>query len=730
MNRSGPRFPVFERAEQAIPGISALESPALQNSQREIRSLIEELAQLAHSQAEPEEFYHGFLSRVISAIGASGGAIWQCSASGELGLETDLQHPSTITSFSLIASQQLPSELLTGPDQVEPTSANLQPSRVHLANRQHTELLTAVMNEGGPILVPPGNVRLDVKRPANPLDHSLIIVPVRVQESIEFLIEIIQRPSGGPAAQRGYLRFVAQMADLFADYQRQSRLRMLTTQQQLLREMSLALMRLASSRRLEDRHRHAVQAFRILSTCEHALLIAHAGQPKVVAIADTGSFDSRSELVIEIERLVSTWQRGAQTLGRSGVERFQTSETGVFDAEHPTPTGCDAALREQCQRVCQQLDAEWLSWFPLASDDAASPRYSVLLSGHQATQSAVESFIAQANGWMSFAPAVAELLSARSPGSNWRTWRQWAHSGWLVGSNRTALRVRLGLLVGLLGVACFPVPQRISAPATLRPVREQHYFSALDGVVQQVLVKDSEQVSTGQLLVEIDNIELNAVILRLTSQTVRLRETLAGLKERLGKLGRSNALDATELEFQLHRTESELESVESELAIRQEQRERLSIRARQSGRVSMANSQEEWSGRHVSPHDRLLTIYASDDRWRFEIAVPERRLGSVINAGRSGPNGVSLVINGFPDLRLSGTLDRLAQHAGDSSHPAHSNRPERVVLGDSYFNAQELPVLKDGLLARATIDCGRSPLIWLLVRDAYQATASAVRLWW
>ena len=48
----------------------------------------------------------------------------------------------------------------------------------------------------------------------------------------------------------------------------------------------------------------------------------------------------------------------------------------------------------------------------------------------------------------------------------------------------------------------------------------------------------------------------------------------------------------------------------------------------------------------------------------------------------------------------------------------------------SYFTADALPALKDGLQAKATIDCGQQPLIWLLIRDAYQSAVSSIRLWW
>jgi hypothetical protein len=42
----------------------------------------------------------------------------------------------------------------------------------------------------------------------------------------------------------------------------------------------------------------------------------------------------------------------------------------------------------------------------------------------------------------------------------------------------------------------------------------------------------------------------------------------------------------------------------------------------------------------------------------------------------------------------------------------------------------ELPLRKEGAIARVTIDCGRVPAIWLVVRDAYWACMSRLKMIW
>src|SRR3712207_5124386 len=51
-------------------------SDEFENAKRQIRGLIGEIAQLAQSDLQPEEFYAAFLQRVVQALAAVGGAVW------------------------------------------------------------------------------------------------------------------------------------------------------------------------------------------------------------------------------------------------------------------------------------------------------------------------------------------------------------------------------------------------------------------------------------------------------------------------------------------------------------------------------------------------------------------------------------------------------------------------------------------------------------------------------
>src|SRR6185369_8350901 len=51
---------------------------------------VEEIAQLAGQEIAPAEFHAGFLSRVVAALAATGGAVWTRGERGKLKLESQV----------------------------------------------------------------------------------------------------------------------------------------------------------------------------------------------------------------------------------------------------------------------------------------------------------------------------------------------------------------------------------------------------------------------------------------------------------------------------------------------------------------------------------------------------------------------------------------------------------------------------------------------------------------
>lgn len=65
----------------------------------------------------------------------------------------------------------------------------------------------------------------------NPTQHLLVLAPLMLEGETQAIVEVFQRPGGGPTTQRGYLRFMVQMADLASDFLKTQNLKQLRDRQ-------------------------------------------------------------------------------------------------------------------------------------------------------------------------------------------------------------------------------------------------------------------------------------------------------------------------------------------------------------------------------------------------------------------------------------------------------------------------------------------------------------------
>lgn len=163
------------------------------DAKRQIRLLVNEIETLGYRDLSPEEYYDGFLTRVVTALAAVGGAIW---------LE-DKASKSESQSAPLTLRYQINlRKVFPRPDQP--------------AQSQHAKILHEVLTSGKK-LVPPDsndvtNARFRIGQ-GNPTPYLLVLAPIHLGEKPIGVLEVFQRPATSPASQRGYLRFLEQMSE-------------------------------------------------------------------------------------------------------------------------------------------------------------------------------------------------------------------------------------------------------------------------------------------------------------------------------------------------------------------------------------------------------------------------------------------------------------------------------------------------------------------------------------
>ena len=738
------------------PAVASLDSPSLQQTKSEIRSLPAEIAQLASTALDPGEFYHGFLPRLCAAMGAKAAAVWRLR-----GGDSELQ---------LVAGHSLPSALQPG-----------------LPSPAHERILRCVIAEGQPILVPPGSVKVEAERPHNPLGDALIIIPVRIQEEVELLLEVIQRPSGGPAAQRGYLRFVAQMADLMADYLRRQQLRELTSDHARLRRIEGWLTAIAETCNATQRQALGADALRDLFAADRVVVFSSSRRCQVTALSGARSFDPRSEIVLAAEalqrkllnsgqlfqpaqadrpgKLLPQWLVASNRRTATAVKSVTNSADerltdNSVNQEIGTPTSQTAAHRESDSQkqvavdvFCHGLACRQAVVLPL---DGYGAQWAILAYAEESCEPPIDLAGGDDCQSLRLARSIGRLMADHHVTTGLVGWlatlllgQRWA--GTLVNKNATSgfdphahkaqrlrrlamlwlMRLALGGL--LVAIACFPVSQQVAATAILQPRNKQMYYAPATAIVTQVMVDEGEAIGGGAPLIRLTSHELAT---QVESLQIELAKTQGDIEEKTSRLNRGENLSPIQrdqLEFNLRELDTALRSLQLQLSDSQQREQELSISARAAGTVATWDLKNRLLNHPVQAGQLLASTFDPDDQWRLLLSIPDHRAGLVSAALENSANGavsVHFSMTSHPDRVLEAfAIDMAPQVTVHGSDPNSS--AARVVKTEALIrDTAALPLKKDGAIARASIDCGRVPLCWLIFRDAAWAISSRIRMLW
>ncbi len=688
-------------AGEAAVGVASLDPPLVQQTKSEIRTLASEIAKLAHSNMEPDAFYRGFLPRLTTAMGAEGAAVWQTQGSQrKFGVADASESNSDDLRLRLVAQVSLASELLDDQDDHQDNEGRTRTS----PSESHRRILEAVIAEGTPILVPPQMVSIDVDRPTNPINHSIIVIPVRIEDEVEYLLEVVQPASGGPAAQRGYLRFVAQMADLMADFLRRQALREHTARVNRLQLFEYWLGTVAQeppSRQL----RSLASALAELLDCEQVLIVRSGRRPKVLSASGLESFDPRSETILAAEVAERFLQRVPEaTSDCLDLGRWKAGEEHIASVGKLYELLAAASLY---RLKCKENDG--LVAY-LVRDKSSQPSPAEMLRVASSLFNLVDVH-ATGLGWFQRWWPFKSAFRSRSVKSQRSTWRVWA------------IRVVCGMVVAAVGL--FPVPQQITTTAVLSPSKKNCYYAPSDATVARVMdsARGNALVKKGDILLVLESAALNQRSNALAAELELNRKRLESL---VNSIGGQSSTNFRNLDTEIEQTKLKILTNEREEELLNQELSKLTIYALENGELTTWDVANRLQGRPVIRGELLLSTCDPDSEWELQVSVPEHRVGLVSDAlvhSRSQTVPIRFTLTSHPNVALQGNLTQLADQA--SRNASGSN----VVLSRAAVSG-ELPIKKEGAVARVTIECGKVPAIWLVVRDAYWACMSRLNMIW
>ncbi|QEG39446.1 HlyD family efflux transporter periplasmic adaptor subunit [Roseimaritima ulvae] len=653
------------------------EDPLVRETRREIAAIVRDTAQLARQDLIPARFFTALADRTARAMAAEGVVIWRRreSAVGEVDKVSDF---AAVTRVGRITDQTIDSSQWGC----------------------HAKMLSEIADSDQPAVVPSTPDARDASLPSNPTLAAAAVVPILESptQRSEYVLEVFLEGDGGPATQRGYLRFAAQMADLAGDYLRLHRIRAGQRAQQrwdlladVLPSLHRSLDAVATASRIVD------AAVEVFQSDRASLCRVDNQRATLLAVSHVDQIDSRSDDAKQIRQLAlcsEPWCDAASAT-EPPAERSQADDAHPDDgreeashealhAEAVLPIGEEGAYRLVLQRRQRR---EW---------DEGQRRDLIHFCEHAAgalDNSETYSRIPWARAATSLLPAAGRWQGSRM---------RW-----------------LGILaaVCILGVvAVIPVPLVVTARAELAAIGTQFLYAPSDGVVTEVFVQHGQPVQSGDVLLTITDRDLEDQIEILSGQRAVLVERSAELSTSLtdGSLRRRE--DQTRLQGEKKVLAQQLASIDRQLALHYEQRERLTLRSQRDGVVDGWQLSRTLQGRPVSAGQALLSVIDPATGWQVQAYVPQNRLDHVLAAAQHHDGGEEV-------LHANVILD---------SHPQHSYQARLVDLGPAItlqadvgpaaralfaLPPEGLPELQTGSPAEIAIDCGKRPLLYVAFQD-------------
>jgi len=822
MFRSHEQDRILDTATQALE----LDSAAIAKTKSQISGLVSEIAVLAQSHRDPTSYAKDMLPRLVQSMAATGAALWSVDSEGKWQaihcfgmpgvLLHDYQSDETENADSLelkidqtiVQSMDSIDRLLERSPEVDETielgqSSNkarrdsrhststnqpatktrqLRPSAVHQL------LLAKVHQEKQPVLVPPGTSDQpsggpshENSLPINPTAMALIFAPVPIEISVEsslgsWWLQVVQPPSGGVATQRGYLRFVAQIADLTADFLKTYRLREHQYQTRINSETS-RLLGIASTQHTSlqpvdvlpgDVLPAIISRIRDILECDQAFLVQRSRrkQPWQTLVASgMRSVNSQSDGSLAISRAADWFIQQTAMHPYSHCPTSMLAEDRRLRKENRDQTGTISIRIASSATHCNSRDSlgtdagEEVSRNAESSDEAIL-RFNAMFTSAITTWIPIFSDLPKYDtgvgllvywSWPSSRPTAEQLdrlllhtqqvtsvvLQATRPSAlaawagNSYTRRRNARSR-LYSALKSKRAVASIAICLIMGAGFIPVESHLVSPATIIAAKQHRHYASSDATVRAVNVDYGQEVTAGQILIELEDRNLQRLFEQTEAEMRQIDQQTLSLTNRLlrdHQLSESNR-------FTLEGDLDGLRKLAPQTAIRlsdlQKQIDALKILAISDGVVTTWNASQSLQDRPVRTGQLLVSVQATESPWMIEARMPQHQSGQFLKmasdqSSSSKPIEAQFSLASQP-LRNIPAVYRPTEKGSIVAISADS-------IHDSIYRIRfAIPKINDktvssGSAATLCIDAGRVPLWKAVLGDAINGAWAKWRLW-
>lgn len=655
----------------------------VEQTKQQIRTLVNEIHQLARSDCAPSEFYAGFLDRVVQALAAFGGAVWTPGEESRL----QLQYQVNLQKTGLAGDED--------------------------GQLKHGRLLSKVMSTGEGILIQPHSGLGGDEEGANTTEFLLVLCALKADQEVRGVIEVFQRADTRPNTQRGYLRFLAQMCDLASEFLKSRALRSFTDRQQLWGQLEqFTRMAHASLDPREAAYTIANEGRRLIGCDRVSVAIRRGRKCLVEAVSGQDMMDKRSNTVTLLGAL-------ATAVVRSGDTVWYTGDTSDMPPQ----------VEEAVQAYVDDSHSKTVAVIPLKRPklDHSEPLDDAPITGDEPFGALIVEQIESArirDGMIERVNVVGEHSStALANALEYHSlfllplWKTLGKASWIV-KGRTlpkTLAIAGAILATLVALVIVPWDFELEGQGKLQPVIMRDVFADEMGTITEIKVKHNALVEKDAVLGLLRNTDLELQIKKTLGDLATAQADLASYNSAFHKEREKAQKD--QIAAKIETTETLVATHQHELELLNEKKARMEIRSPIAGVVVTSWDQiENLLQRPVKRGDVLMHVADPTQDWELEVLMPEDRMGHIVQAQKdlSKDLKVEYVLATDPDNQRYGAIREIhyaAEVRGDEGNTV------KISVAIDKQDLVEADLLRPGATVTARVYCGRRSVGYVLFHD-------------
>ncbi len=665
----------------------AFDPRLVQQTKLQIRTLVNEIAQLSQSECSLAEFYDGFLNRVTSALASAGGAIWTVDENGQL----DLNYQINLAHARLDEDED--------------------------AQYQHDLLLRKIAHGGESALVHPNSGSAEEDVAGNPTDFLLVLGVIKIDGRVEGIVEIFQRAGGGPATQRGYLRFLMQMCDLATDYLKTRRLRQFRQRQQLWDRLEQFIHVIHGSLDTKDTvYTIANEGRRLIDADRVSVALCRGRGCRVEVVSGLDSINRRARDVRQLSELTTAVVRGRHPLWYHGdaddlPPQIEKKLSQYIDQSHsrlvaivpllesPTKNGKPRASKPIGALVVEQLQDNRLT-------ESFEKRVEVV-AGHSAD-------------------ALSNALNYNSlfllP-----LWKLLGKARLIVAGRNfpKALFVLVALVASIIAACVVPADLDLSATGKLQPALRTDIFARVDGTLEDLAVRPGQLVKHQQTLARLENKRLESEVITLQGSVLEKQQQIDAINRAIHEDPHMTGVEEVQLIGKMKQLQESQASARQQLDVYRQQQRQLIITSPVAGQVADWKVRTKLLYRPIDRGQRLMTVYDPAGDWELELRMLGRRIGKVDAAQRQfkEPLKVAFILATHPGQEFEGQVIEIDRTADTRDENGNTVRIRVAIDKD------KLPDLRDGAKVSARVHCGRGSIGYVWFHELIETVQAKVLFW-